>query len=313
MTQPRPGEYSFGRDRLSRADEQPQDSPAPQPSELSRAELRRQRETRGPIPGHSSLTVAIPLGVATVFMLIWTGASLAVTFDEINSEHGDDAVIGMFMTAISVVITIGLSAWLFGILRRRRAYRRLADDEYIKAFGHDPDDGYPQWDVQTDSAQRLASAPVLGSVTAADSAPEASSQSEAAWQESIRHDAALRSTLAGGVLDTAAQSTIHGVPPPPPGFRGTAALSLIYGLLSVSLLFTLAIFGVTTDEYTAGSSGDAVGMLFFLVPSMLINMGLLAWIITIHRRRAAYRRILDLKYQELFGFSPGSPDDGVGS
>ena len=274
MTHPDPGHYTFGRDRHDQPAE-PSETGPPVSSQVipGRAALRRQREARRPIAGHSSLKVVIPLSIAAAFMLIWTGASLTVTLEDMGDGDSTQTNVGIFMTAASILVTIGLSAWLLGVLRRRRAHRRDQDHHYQQVFGHHPDDGT----VEDPAAQYAPGAAALRTEQAAD--------------------------LTTG-LDRAAQSSFHGVPPPPPGFKGAVALAISYVCWAASMVYTAAFLGVMTEDYSAGAAGDAAGMLFFLVPGIVVNIVLLARIITIHRRRSAYRRILNLKYEELFGHSP---------
>lgn len=89
-----------------------------------------------PPAGHRSLFTVVVLYVVGGFMVLWTGASAAVTIESAAARDGDDLMIGLFMTAGSIAITAGLAAWLIRIHRRRGAYRRILDEHYARQYGH---------------------------------------------------------------------------------------------------------------------------------------------------------------------------------
>lgn len=91
-----------------------------------------------PPAGHRSLFTVVVLYVVAGFMVLWTGASAAVTIEAAAGRDGDDFMIGLFMTAGSIAITAGLAAWLIRIHRRRSTYRRILDEHYARYFGHYP-------------------------------------------------------------------------------------------------------------------------------------------------------------------------------
>lgn len=80
----------------------------------------------------------VVLYLAGGFMLLWTGASAAVTIEAMGGRDSEEFMIGLFMTVASLLITAGAGAWLIRIHRRRSGYRRILDQHYAQRFGYDP-------------------------------------------------------------------------------------------------------------------------------------------------------------------------------
>src|SRR5699024_536961 len=57
-----------------------------------------------PPAGHRSLFTVVILYLVVGFMLLWTGASVAVTLEAIGEQDGTQSMIGMFMSAGSLAI-----------------------------------------------------------------------------------------------------------------------------------------------------------------------------------------------------------------
>lgn len=93
-----------------------------------------------PPAGHRGLFTVVVLYLVAGFMVLWTGACVAVTIDAVREGDGTQVMVGMFMTAASLAISAGLGAWLIRIHRRRAGYRRILDHHYAQRFGHYPDD-----------------------------------------------------------------------------------------------------------------------------------------------------------------------------
>ena len=106
-------------------------------------EQRRAAGHYAPIPpppaGYRGLGTVVLLYFAAGFMVLWTGATAAVTIEAMGGRDGEQFMIGLFMTVASLVITAGLGAWLIRIHRRRGSYRRILDQHYAQRFGHHPD------------------------------------------------------------------------------------------------------------------------------------------------------------------------------
>lgn len=128
--------YSFGRDRH-------RDSGFPQDQVRHAGDAPGPMVGSGEIPpppaGHRGMVVVIGLYVAAGFMVLWTGASVAVTLEAVGDQDGTQVMVGMFMAAASLAITVGLAAWLIRTHRRRAGYRRILDEHYAQRFGHHPD------------------------------------------------------------------------------------------------------------------------------------------------------------------------------
>ncbi len=111
-----------------------------------------------------------------------------------------------------------------------------------------------------------------------------------------------------GSLDEAAAAP-HGagqIPPPPPGFRRAWTLAWAYPLTAFTLVFTGASISVMVDYANEGDTGQIFTALFMTAGFAAATVGLGAWLIRIHRRRAVYRRILDDFYARHFGYHPDS-------
>lgn len=95
------------------------------------------------------------------------------------------------------------------------------------------------------------------------------------------------------------------IPPPPAGYRAMGTVVVLYLVAGFMLLWTGACAAVTLDGVVSGDSDDALIGLFMTVGSAAIVIGLAAWLVRIHRRRASYQRILDHHYAQRFGHHPG--------
>lgn len=143
--------YSFGRDRYH---DQTQQSAADQPAVRRPGDYGRGGGVAPPqgypvgggaVPpppaGHRGLVTVVLLYLVLGFMVLWTGASAAVTITAVGDSDGEQVMVGLFMTVASLGIAAGLGGWLIRIHRRRATYRRILDQHYEQRFGHHPDHG----------------------------------------------------------------------------------------------------------------------------------------------------------------------------
>lgn len=96
-----------------------------------------------------------------------------------------------------------------------------------------------------------------------------------------------------------------GIPPPPAGHRSLFTVVVLYAVGAFMVLWTGASVAGTIESATGRDSGDLMIGLFMTAGSIAITAGLAAWLVRIHRRRGAYRRILDEHYARQFGHHPG--------
>ncbi|GAA4840289.1 hypothetical protein GCM10023354_21060 [Garicola koreensis] len=136
--------YSFGRDRYRRGPQHDDASQytgsVPAQTGATRNEMAARSEMVPPPPaGHRGMVTVVVLYLVAGFMLLWTGATVAVTIEAVGEQDGGQIMIGMFMAAGSLAITAGLGSWLIRIHRRRGRYQRILDAHYAQRFGHHPD------------------------------------------------------------------------------------------------------------------------------------------------------------------------------
>lgn len=128
--------YSFGRDR-HRASALPEDGL--RHVEYPSGHVVLPAEMPPPPAGHRGMFLVVVMYLVTGFMVLWTGASVAVVIEAVGDRDGTQIMVGMFMAAASLAITAGLGAWLIRVHRRRAGYRRILDNHYAQRFGDHPD------------------------------------------------------------------------------------------------------------------------------------------------------------------------------